>query len=157
MLIDSIYAIIIAMKIVLDTSIVFQALYSSAGASFEIFRLVREGEIKLALSIPIFEEYCDVLLRSTSLMDFELSRGEVQKVLDFIALVGVKTDIRFLLRPNLRDENDNMFVELAFASDSRFIVTKNIRDFTCNPDLRFEEIQIVSPSDFLKKWRQHYA
>ncbi len=77
--------------------------------------------------------------------------------MDFIALVGVKTDIRFLLRPNLRDENDNMFMELAFASDSRYIVTKNIRDFTYRPELRLDEIQIITSADFMKNWRLQHA
>lgn len=145
------------MKIVVDTSILFQAMYSSAGASHAMFKILRSGDIKIALSIPVFQEYCEVLLRKESLAQFELSKGDIQKVLDFIALVGVKTDIRFLLRPNLRDENDNMFMELAFASDSRYIVTKNIRDFTYRPELRLDEIQIITSADFMKNWRLQHA
>jgi len=145
------------MNIVLDTSILFQALYSSQGASHAVFKLIRSGDLKLALSIPVFEEYRDVLMRSSSLKQFDLSKEDIQKTLDFIALVGIKTDIYYLLRPNLRDENDNIFMELAFASDSRYIITKNIKDFTYKPELKLEEIQIVSSSDFLKKWREQYA
>jgi hypothetical protein len=48
-------------------------------------------------------------------------------------------------------------MELAFASDSRYIITKNIKDFTYRPELKLEEIQIVSSSDFLKKWREQNA
>ena len=142
------------MKIVLDTSVLFQAMYSSTGASHAIFKLIREGSIKLSLSIPVFEEYCDVLLRKTSLKQFELSENAIKTVLDFIALIGIKTDIRFLLRPNLKDENDNIFVELAFASDAQYIITKNIRDFTKQCDLRFEDIEIITPSDFIRHWRE---
>ena len=145
------------MKVVLDTSILFQAMYSSKGASHAIFKLVRSGDLKLALSIPVFEEYCDVLLRKKSLEQFQLEKEDIQKVLDFIALIGVKTDIRYLLRPNLRDENDNMFMELAFASDSRYVVTKNLKDFVCNPELRLDEIEIVTPVDFLTRWRANHA
>jgi putative PIN family toxin of toxin-antitoxin system len=145
------------MNIVLDTSILFQALYSSQGASHAVLKLIRSGELKLALSILVFEEYCDVLLRTSSLKQFDLSKEDIQKILDFIAFIGVKTDIHYLLRPNLRDENDNIFMELAFASDSRYIITKNIKDFTYRPELKLEEIQIVSSSDFLKKWREQNA
>jgi putative PIN family toxin of toxin-antitoxin system len=145
------------MKVVVDTSILYQAMYSSAGASHAIFSLIRTGELKLSLSIPVFEEYCDVLLREDSLRQFKLQKEDIQKILDFIALVGIKTDIRFLLRPNLRDENDNIFMELAFASDSKFIITKNIRDFTYKPELKLDEIQIVTSAEFMDRWRKYYA
>jgi len=145
------------MKVVLDTSVLFQALYSSTGASHAIFKLIRSGDLKIALSVPVFEEYCDVLLRKTSLKQFGLSEEDIKKVLDFIALVGVKTDIRYLLRPNLRDENDNMFMELAFASDCQYIITRNVKDFVYEPELRLEGIEIVTPSEFLHTWRKEYA
>jgi putative PIN family toxin of toxin-antitoxin system len=145
------------MKVVVDTSILFQALYSSSGASHAIFKLIRSGDLKLALSIPVFQEYCDVLLREKSLKQFELEKEDVLKILDFIALVGIKTDITFLLRPNLRDEKDNIFMELAITSDSHFLITKNIRDFTYKPELRLEEIQIVNSADFMKYWRLQNA
>jgi len=96
-------------------------------------------------------------MRASSLRKFDLLKEDVLRILDFIAFIGVKTDIHYLLRPNLRDDNDNIFTELAFASDSRYIITKNIRDFTYSTELKLEEIQVVSSSDFLKKWREHYA
>lgn len=145
------------MKVVVDTSVLYQAMYSSLGASYAIFQLIRSGELKLALSIPVFEEYCDVLSRDSSLKQFEFTKEDINKILDFIALIGIKTDIRFLLRPNLRDENDNIFMELAFASDSQFIITKNIRDFVYNPELKLDEIQIVTPAEFMRRWRERYA
>jgi len=150
---ESIYAIMYRMKVVLDTSILFQAMYSSKGASHELLRQIRRGELQMPLSIPVFNEYCDVLLRKDSLDQFRLTKTEVQKVLDFIVLVGIKTDIRFLLRPNLRDENDNIFLELAFASNTSFFITKNVRDFLHKPDLIFREIQIRTPADFLQERR----
>ncbi len=35
----------------------------------------------------------------------------------------------YLLRPNLPDENDNIFFECAFANNSDYIVNSNIKDF----------------------------
>ncbi|MGI5172989.1 putative toxin-antitoxin system toxin component, PIN family [Treponema sp. OMZ 840] len=141
------------MKVVLDTSVLFQAMYSSKGASHAVLKLIRNASLKLSLSIPVFEEYCDVLLRKSFLELFKLNEKDVRKVLDFIALVGIKTDIYFLLRPNLRDQNDNIFVELAFASNARYIITKNIRDFTKQTELKMEGIETITPADFMKKWR----
>ena len=39
------------------------------------------------------------------------------------------------MRPNLRDENDNAFVDLAFASGSAYLITQNVRDFTVGADI----------------------
>lgn len=138
------------MKVVIDTSVLFQALYSSTGASHAILKMVRDGRLEMVISTSVFKEYCDVLLRPKNLKMFELSENDVCSILDFIALVSVKIDIDFLLRPNLQDENDNMFMELAFASDSRFLITKNIRDFVNNAELKFDGIQIITPADFMK-------
>lgn len=138
------------MKVVIDTSVLFQALYSSTGASHAILKMVRDGRLEMVISTSVFKEYCDVLLRPKNLKMFELSENDVCSILDFIALVSVKIDIDFLLRPNLQDENDNMFMELAFASDSRFLITKNIRDFVNNAELKLDGIQIITPADFMK-------
>ena len=131
----------------------FQALMSSAGASHEILRMVRHAELQMAISLPVFEEYCDVLNRESSLNQFSLNSSEVQKLLDFVALVAVKTDIRYLLRPNLQDENDNIFAELAFASGAQFLITRNVRDFKNNAELILDSFEVVNPHEFLVKWR----
>jgi len=59
------------MKVVIDTSTLYQALYSSEGAYYFILSLVRQGNIKVAISIPVFEEYCDVLMRKENIKAFE--------------------------------------------------------------------------------------
>lgn len=145
------------MKVVVDTSVLFQALHSSSGAAHAILGLMRDGALKLSLSIPVFEEYCDVLLRKNSLKQFGMEKDDVLKILDFIAFAGIRTDIRFLLRPNLRDENDNIFIELAFASDAKYIITKNVRDFTCDSELSFDDIPVVTPADFMQRWRKYHG
>jgi putative PIN family toxin of toxin-antitoxin system len=138
------------MKIVVDTSVMYQALMSSAGASHEILQLIRRAEVQIAISVPVFEEYSDVFLRESSLASFNLKADEIHSFLDFIALVSVKTDIRFLMRPNLQDENDNIFAELAFASGANYLITRNSKDFLNNTDLILDSFQIVNPYEFLQ-------
>jgi len=137
--------------------VIFQALYSSAGASHQILKLLRSGEIEFVISVPVYEEYRDVLLRKESLKQFELSKQDLLKVLDFLVIAGVRIDVHFLMRPNLRDENDNMFVDLAFASGSRYIVTKNIRDFKIDNELEIGNFEVITPSDFMKRWREYHG
>jgi putative PIN family toxin of toxin-antitoxin system len=139
--------------ITLDTNVLFQALYSNQGASFRILDLIRHGELDLAISVPVFEEYCAVLLRKENIEKFQLTKENVEAVLTFIAYIGKPFNINYLLRPNLKDENDNIFMELAFVSNSKFLITSNIRDFTIGNELRLDSFQIVSPSDFYRRWR----
>jgi len=54
----------------------------------------------------------------------------IDTVLEFIALVSELFVMNYLGRPNLKDEKDNIFAELAFNSGSRYLITKNIKDFT---------------------------
>ena len=145
------------MTVTIDTNVLYQALYSSAGASHAVFGLVRRGDLQLALSVPVFEEYRDVLLRPRVLKETGLTRDDVEAVLEFVALVGVATPIDFLWRPNLRDETDNMFVELAVASGSEYLITRNRRDYSVGKDLLFDSFRVVTPTEFLPAWRKQHG
>jgi putative PIN family toxin of toxin-antitoxin system len=141
--------------VTLDTNIMYQALYSRAGASHGIYQLVRAGAIELALSVPVFEEYRQVLLRPRTLKETGRSQREMETVLDFVALVGVVTPIHYLWRPNLPDAGDDMFVELAVASGSEYLITRNTRHYqTGGLDLG---IRITTPPAFLRRWRETHG
>ena len=68
------------------------------------------------------------------------------------AYIGKIFEIYFLLRPNLKDEKDNKIVELAVTSQSNYLITSNIRDFK-NAELKYEQLKIITPSEFVKMWR----
>ncbi|MGE8723351.1 putative toxin-antitoxin system toxin component, PIN family [Leptospira terpstrae] len=144
------------MRVTIDTNVLYQALRNSRGASHFILTLVENRRIELALSTPVFVEYSDVLLRDKSLSDLGFSKKEINLVLDFLAFVATPFSINYLLRPNLGDENDNLFVELAFASNSRYLITSNIKDFNENKDLKFDSFKVITPTDFAKFWRLNY-
>jgi len=141
------------MLVTLDTNVLFMGLYSSKGASHQILQLIRRSEAQLALSVPVLKEYEDVLLRPSSLRTLGLEVSEVANFLDGIVLLAFPFDIHYLMRPNLRDENDNMFVDLAFASSSDFLVTSNIRDFSHSAELKFDSFELLTPAAFIAKWR----
>lgn len=141
------------MLVTLDTNILYQALMSNAGASYFILKQVRNRRIQIALSVPVFHEYQDVLTRKKSLDDFELELADIDKFLRYLAYVGKTFEIFYLFRPNLRDEKDNMLVELALTSQSSYLITSNIKDFK-NAELKFHQLNIITPSEFVKKWRK---
>lgn len=140
------------MLVTLDTNIIYQALKSAKGASFFILQQVRDRKVQIALSVPLFEEYEDVLKREKSLNDFKLDVEDIDKFLRFIAYVGKPYKTYFLFRPNLKDEKDNMIVELAITSQSDYLVTSNVKDFK-NSELKFDQLNIVTPSEFAQLWR----
>jgi putative PIN family toxin of toxin-antitoxin system len=144
------------MIIVLDTNVLYQALRGNNGASFFILSLIRDNKISLALSIPVFNEYEKVLSRPSSLKDLNLSLSDIEKVLKFIAYIGRPYTTYFLFRPNLLDESDNIFIELSLVSNSDFLITSNVKDFTTKSELKFDDLTIITPSEFVKLWRKRY-
>lgn len=143
------------MILTIDTNVLVQALSNNKGASYLILNLVYEGKINLAISLTVFYEYEDVLNRDRILKLIGLSQKEISDVLTLIFHFAEKHKIFFLFRPNLKDEKDNIFVELAIKSNSKYLITSNIKDFK-NSDLKFPELEIITPGEFAKMWRKKY-
>lgn len=141
------------MIVTIDTSVIFQGLYSNKGASYQVLRLLKDGKIQLALSVPVFMEYCDVLKRQSMLKKTGLNTSQINAVLDYIAFTGLEHRISFLYRPNLSDESDNKFIELALASQSNYLITANTKHFTTNHELQIFEVVVVTPGEFINYWR----
>lgn len=144
------------MIVVIDTNVLFQALRSNQGASFYILQLIRNRKITIALSLPVFAEYEDVLKRPEKIKDLELTKSDIDKVLRFLAYIAKPTTIYYLFRPNLKDEKDNVFIELSLASNADFLITNNTKDFIKSNELKFDDISVVTPAEFAKYWRSNY-
>ena len=70
--------------------------------------------------------------------------------LRYLASLAHLQDVHFLWRPFLRDPDDDMVLECAVASGSRFIVTHNIKDFRRSQELH---VQAITPAEFLSVLR----
>jgi putative PIN family toxin of toxin-antitoxin system len=140
------------MVITIDTNVIFAGLYSKTGASHFIMNLVLDEKVKLAISTQTYFEYYDVLAREENRKKLDLSIKDVEDLLDLLALLSQKHSIYYLLRPNLPDEKDNIFVECAFASNSQYLITSNIRDFK-NSELKKLGYKVVTPGQFYKIWK----
>lgn len=145
------------MVVTIDTSVLFQAFHSRRGASYRILRMVRLGEITMAVSLPVFQEYRDLLSREAVQRQLELQPGDSEAILPFIAVVARPTSIHYAWRPNLRDEDDNMVMELALASGSEYLITRNTRDFVIDTDLSNDEVRVVTPGEFIRMWRSTHG
>jgi putative PIN family toxin of toxin-antitoxin system len=129
-------------RVVLDTNVLISAFRSRRGPAFALISRMGAGSFEISVSVPLVFEYEEVLRRVTSLEDLE-----VLSVLRFLCSVAHRQKIFYLWRPLLPDPKDDMVLELAVASRSRFIVTYNQRDFL--PADRFG-IESLKPEDLLR-------
>jgi hypothetical protein len=47
----------------------------------------------------------------------------------------------------------NAVVELSLSSDSKFLITSNTKDYIKENDIKFSDLNIVAPAEFVKLWR----
>ena len=140
------------MKIVLDTNVLFQAIHSEKGASHKILPLIRSGELTLLISTAVITEYEEVLKRNSR--ELNLTKKNVDDLLVYFAYIGKRIIPHYLWRPNLQDEDDNIFVELALNGNADWLITQNISDFRNNAELKSYDLKIDTPSNFMKYWRK---
>ncbi|MBK1723111.1 putative toxin-antitoxin system toxin component, PIN family [Thiocystis violacea] len=139
-----------AYRIVVDTNVLTAALISPDGPNRAILRGCLLGAYKPLLSNALFSEYEDVTARPAILERCPVAPEDVKVLLEAVCSVAEWVPIFYLWRPNLTDEGDNHVLELAAAGNARVIVTNNIRDFS-KGELRFPDIQIVTPTDMLRE------
>jgi len=140
------------MILTLDTNVILAALLSQTGASHLILNLVIEEKLNVALSTSVILEYDDVLKRKDILKKLNMNYSQIEDIIDILVLLAGKFSIYYRLRPNLLDEGDNLFVECAFASNSDYLITSNIKDFT-KGELQIYPFEVITPGDFYYLWR----
>jgi putative PIN family toxin of toxin-antitoxin system len=137
------------LRIVLDTSVLVAAARSRHGASHQLVSMLPSGDFEIVLTVALYTEWQAVLTRPEHMppgVTIEATLG----FLRYLASLAHLQDVHFLWRPFLRDPDDDMVLECAVASGSRFIVTHNMKDFKRAPELKVSAIQ---PGDFLKLFR----
>jgi predicted nucleic acid-binding protein len=129
------------------------AVRSRRGASFALLSEISHGRFRFGISVPLFLEYRDKLQNAVATGVTALTLTQVEAILAALAHYGIEVPVYFRLRPNLRDENDNMVFECAANFGAEAIVTHNVRDFT-QPELRGYGIEILKPGEFLRRIRR---
>ena len=132
-------------QIIIDTNVLVAALRSNQGASFKLLSLLRSGKFKIHLSVALVCEYEDVLKREG--IGINLSREEIDRLLDILCLLGEKHQIWYLLRPLLNDAKDEFVAELAVNAQVDAIVTDNVKDFQ---NVRRFGVEVLTLGEFLR-------
>ena len=136
-------------KIVVDTNVLVSAFTSGDGASREVLHRILIGHVQPVISTPLFAEYENVLSRPEMQARCPLSEAEQGALFDAFIAKTQMIEVYFSWRTNLRDEGDNLVVELAVAASPCNIVTHNLRDFA-NAELKFPSVKVLTPAQWLK-------
>ena len=130
----------------MDTNVLVSALKSKSGASHLFLRKFLMGDIGLVLSLPVYREYWEITERES----LNLNQESRTQILRALIKFSKPTDIHFKWRPFLRDESDNMVLELAIAANAD-IVTHNKKDFH---DVQENfNVRILSPKEAIDECR----
>ncbi|HEY0723564.1 MAG TPA: putative toxin-antitoxin system toxin component, PIN family [Pyrinomonadaceae bacterium] len=133
-------------KVVLDTNVLVAAMRSRRGASFALVSSIPSPEFQLCLSVSLYVEWQAVITRSENLPSGR-TENDALAFLRYLASQAHLQEIHFLWRPFLRDADDDMILELAFAAGCRYIISHNVKDFH---GVEQFGITAIGPGDFLK-------
>ena len=132
-------------RAILDTNVIYAALYSSNGASNALINLVRDSIVMPCISVTLILEYEEVLTRHKKAL--QITQEDIKSFLGFLVNQSERIKVYYLWRPYLKDPKDDMVLEVAVSAGVEFIVTHNIKDFGGTE--RFG-IQVVTPGWFIK-------
>jgi predicted nucleic acid-binding protein len=101
----------------------------------------------------LYLEYKAKLVEAVDKALTPLSRKQIDSILSALAFYCSEVPVFFRLRPNLKDENDNMVFECAVNFGASTIVTHNVPDFA-GGELSAYELEIMTPGRFIRKIRR---
>lgn len=137
-------------KIIIDTCVIESALRSKYGASFQILANINQNLFRFGISVPLYLEFESRIEKLYELKLLDISENAKETILKTLAFYGDEVSISYKIRPNLKDENDNMVFECAANYNADYIVTHNISDFQ-KSDLAPYHFKIITPQIFLKE------
>ena len=134
----------------LDTNVVVAAFRSRHGASNLLLRQVESGTFRALCTTALFLEYEAVLARAETRTATGHSLDDIEAIMSALAAIAEPVDVRFRIRPVLRDAGDEMVFEAAISGGADAIVTHNVRDFL---PARTFGIEIATPGEIVRRLR----
>jgi len=132
-------------NVVIDTNVLISALKSKQGASHKLLLLLANDVFIPNISVPLFVEYESVAKRVGLLSD--LNSSEINSILDYFLSKSNIRKIFYLWRPFLKDQKDDLVLEVAVESQSEYIITFNTSDFSGSEKFG---VKIITPYEFMK-------
>ncbi len=133
------------LEIAIDTNILITGLRSRRGASFKLLSTIGQNKFNINISVPLLLEYEAVAKKLIG--KIILTEEDIDDILNYICNVSKWREIFYLWRPFLKDQKDDMVLELAVTSQCDMIITYNKKDFK-NVEKYFG-IRLLTPKEFL--------
>ncbi len=138
--------------IVMDTNVLVSgACRHELSLAYQLLLGVLEQMFPIILTEPIVLEYLDVLARPSIQTLTGLTYRQSEELIADLISLSRKVQLRFSWRPNLRDEEDNKFVEAAIHA-AAVIVTYNVKDFR-SPELGQYGWTVMTSQEFLARYQ----
>ncbi len=130
-------------KVILDTNVVVSSLIQKSFPYYILKDLVLEKHVQLCLSIELMSEYYEVLNRDkfAKYPDFKAKADSI--LVDIERIVNFYTPKVKISK--IKDESDNMLLELAEEAQADFLITGNTNDFTMKKQ---KKTKIITPREY---------
>ena len=130
------------MILTIDTNVIISAL-GWKGPEFKLMSLIFEGQIKMAISPQILEEFIGVARsRKLNFSDEDID-DFIDALLNTCRIVFPEENISLIAE----DPTDNRIIECAVASSSTYIITGDKHLLSLK---RYKNIEILKAADFMK-------
>ena len=133
------------LRAVVDTNVIYAALYSKTGASSQLLDSLVDGRWKLVLSNTLCAEYEEIVRRNSQALG--MTDDKIERFLDAICTLAEQHHMRTAWIPMLQDPDDEAQVHLAFEAGVHYIVTHNVRHLE---PARALGIEVLTPKEFLE-------
>ena len=138
-----------AIRVLLDTSVVRAGFTSNAGASRRLLHAALTGKVTAIASTALMLEYEDVLLRPETLARAGVSAQDALGFLNGLCAVSRPVTVRVRWRPQSSDSGDDLVIDAAVNGLADAIATFNLRHLQA-PAARFG-IAAELPADILRR------
>ena len=128
-------------NIVLDTNVYISSVFWE-GTSYKIITKALNNDFTVIISVEIIKEIEKVLKR-----DFKLSKEEIDDIIYAIRLFTLEVKPRNRIYKIKEDPDDNMVLECAVESKSKYIVSQDKHLLNLG---NYKRIKILDPEQFLK-------
>ena len=132
-------------KIILDTNVLVSALIKNDSPPYHIlYDFVFTDKDLLCISPTIMNEYHAVLNRKkfSRYYEFVENARYILSRIEELALEYLPEKTHDVIK----DASDNIFIDLAVASNANYIITGNTNDFTMSA---YKNTRIVTPKEYL--------
>ena len=130
-------------KIVLDTNCLIASL-SKRGQYYSVWEGLQTGRYILCVSTDILEEYAEIIAQK---MSIEVATNVIHLLLEsaYVELINPYFNLNLIEA----DQDDNKFVDCAFAANATYIVS-NDKHFNSLKDCDFPKIDVKRIEEFSK-------